>query len=1239
MRRIKKWLALMLAVCIAVPTTAGTMYPGMRTVQAAEAETLVTDEVPGTGETPKTDEVPGTGETPKTDEVPGTDETSKTEEATGTDETPKTDEVPETDETLKMDEVPGTDETPKTDEVPAADEEAVPEKREVVENLLKAGSVSVTDENVTENQPFAPGAAGSRLFRIPALITLQNGDLLAAADARWTTNLDWGGLDTIASVSSDGGKTWQYSFPIFFPDSNTVWPGSQVATTAIDPIIVQGADGTIYCMADMNPSGITTGDIMPGYGTGFVEIEGKWRLPLTATYTKPTASDTNSYGDPANYEYYVGDFDENGFAPVLNKSDNTPTQWGVDEWYNIYTVNEAGEYEATLTQTMVNSDTVIQQNAFYKDSVLHVYNTGYIWMVTSKDNGRTWGDPQILNTQIKRDSDRAILISPGQGLQASCGDIIIPVYDHGDGQENTSIIWSSDKGATWHRSNDVGGMWSSESEVVELSENVLRVFYRNGNNYVCYADITKENDTWTIGNGVRTSVSAWSSCNVTAIRYSEEIDGKIAVMVGCPGGGGRVQGRIFTFLINKNDFSDMTLYNTFAVNEGAYAYSCMTETKDGDIALLWEHQGAAIRFDVFSRDEILGYEKNITVDMGAKYIEETAADTAKEITTAPDSAIATAKSELVVEESKVVLHDHQSNTASSLSSFAENAGTATVNEAEFTFTKNGENWRIYNETEEVYLTNASVATTFFSEAAGDMKVEAIDGEFRICKSSGDRYIIFFNTNMDFNSNRAYNASFTAGSYELVLLEKQDKVSADDVVPGYKRVSEITSGNKYLISYLWGTDTETTEDDAVIVLYPTNGTAAQTKLVGDMVDVKKNVVTIEGITPGETTAVIGDVLYNITVTDPRLSPAYDGKDIPASELTATAGDEHATTGSEGPASNVLDNNTSTIWHTNYTSQGSDKYWIQFAVPEGHRVDGLRYLPRQNGSNGTITKYEIKVSNDGSEWETVATGTWEDNVSWKRVSFDAQETKYVRLVAIETAGTTANEWVSAAEIRLTETQEEPPVPVNKDALDAAITVAESKKAEDYTAESYAELAKALEAAKAVKNNADATQAEVDEAVKTLNDAVTALKPKEETVTVDKAALEKAIAAAEAKNAKDYTTESYAALTKALDKAKTVKNNAAATQTEVDEAVRALNDAVKALKPNKETTDKPSKPSKPETVKPNQSGNNSQTGSSQQKGQTTQSAPKTGDFADTAVWFAAILFAAAVVWEIEKKKRNKI
>lgn len=90
-------------------------------------------------------------------------------------------------------------------------------------DLLKAGPINTTAEHVTQKQPFAEGTAGSQYFRIPAFIVTQKGNLLAAADARYSTTGDGGGLDTIASVSTDNGKTWNYSFPLYFPDSDGLY--------------------------------------------------------------------------------------------------------------------------------------------------------------------------------------------------------------------------------------------------------------------------------------------------------------------------------------------------------------------------------------------------------------------------------------------------------------------------------------------------------------------------------------------------------------------------------------------------------------------------------------------------------------------------------------------------------------------------------------------------------------------------------------------------------------------------------------------------------------------------------------------------------------------------------------------------------------------------------------------------------------------------------------------------------
>ena len=105
-------------------------------------------------------------------------------------------------------------------------------------DLLKAGPINTTAEHVTQNQPFAERTAGSQYFRIPAFIVTQKGNLLAAADARYSTTGDGGGLDTIASVSTDNGKTGNSSFPLYFPDSEG-YSGTS-ATTIIDPALVQG---------------------------------------------------------------------------------------------------------------------------------------------------------------------------------------------------------------------------------------------------------------------------------------------------------------------------------------------------------------------------------------------------------------------------------------------------------------------------------------------------------------------------------------------------------------------------------------------------------------------------------------------------------------------------------------------------------------------------------------------------------------------------------------------------------------------------------------------------------------------------------------------------------------------------------------------------------------------------------------------------------------------------------------
>ncbi|MBQ2383022.1 MAG: discoidin domain-containing protein, partial [Oscillospiraceae bacterium] len=157
------------------------------------------------------------------------------------------------------------------------------------------------------------------------------------------------------------------------------------------------------------------------------------------------------------------------------------------------------------------------------------------------------------------------------------------------------------------------------------------------------------------------------------------------------------------------------------------------------------------------------------------------------------------------------------------------------------------------------------------------------------------------------------------------------------------------------------------------------------------------------------------------TDPPVvvDPADDSRDIPLEVLTVSTGNFEPNGGaSEGPAELAVDNNHSTIWHTDWYGESRDDHWFQFEIDGEYNVDGLRILPRQAGNtNGIITEYDIQVSEDGETWKSVATGNWEADREWKLVSFGAEHVKFVRMYALDGVTDNAYVFASAAEIRIT------------------------------------------------------------------------------------------------------------------------------------------------------------------------------------------------------------------------------
>lgn len=131
-----------------------------------------------------------------------------------------------------------------------------------------------------------------------------------------------------------------------------------------------------------------------------------------------------------------------------------------------------------------------------------------------------------------------------------------------------------------------------------------------------------------------------------------------------------------------------------------------------------------------------------------------------------------------------------------------------------------------------------------------------------------------------------------------------------------------------------------------------------------------------------------------------------------------------TGQLGNKERAVDRDGKTFWHTQWSPNIGLKHPHEIHLDLGVTsvISGIEYLPRQDTNiNGTITQYEVYVSNSNEVWDSEpdAAGFWAYDRDLKFANFTEKEGRYVRLVALK-AGVGPNEQgASAAEIRVVKT----------------------------------------------------------------------------------------------------------------------------------------------------------------------------------------------------------------------------
>lgn len=721
-----------------------------------------------------------------------------------------------------------------------------------VTTAMAAGSseASKPADGTTQGRPFVSDNP-SHWYRIPSMVTLDDGTVVAAADARWDGGMDGGGNDVITARSTDNGDTWSYTWAGYYGDNGNVF--NKASTSYCDSNIA--TDGkNLYMLSTFFASGVaingSSANAQPSKDTG---LDSQGRLLLA-----------RNGGD---YDYYVGAVGADGYASIYRTSDSTVVSH--------YKVN--GEFELFKDDAYVGC-------VWYSNCEFQAKKCQYLFFRTSKDGGKTWSAPSLVNA--RKSGEKFLGAGPGRAIVTDDGTICMPVYVYGDNawgsgdsSQATSFIYSKDHGKTWSRTANFtstssfgGSGWSSEAQLVDLGNGVVRCFYRNGKKKIMYCDATWTGSLYRWGDVVDTGIDIWGNCQLSAIMYPYLIDGKRAILVSSPSSTeGRKTGAIFTLLLNDDNTVSTEYAKKTITAEGAmFAYSCLTVLKDGRVADLYETDACDFTYKVFDIQSLTGMDADVptTTDIQMNVGQK------KTLTFSAQNVNNSASDIVSLSAAKEV----PGATANKATDANYSGDSISVKRALYTFTSTGTEYTIAHAG--MYLsvgTNGKAGYPGASTAA-NVTLRAVDGGFQLLqdghyglyfmeKDSKGNVVNHFER-WDFEGKdkdtKTEEEVLKATTFQLYRRIRTGETGSTEL-PGYIQVNTVDDGEEYLIVY-HGTD-------GYFLLNPSTST---TNMYAHCLKANGG-STIDGYNVTVTANAVGNAVvqaglntYNITVVDGDLA---------------------------------------------------------------------------------------------------------------------------------------------------------------------------------------------------------------------------------------------------------------------------------------------------------------------------------------------------------------------------------
>lgn len=233
-------------------------------------------------------------------------------------------------------------------------------------------------------------------------------------------------------------------------------------------------------------------------------------------------------------------------------------------------------------------------------------HTAQLVMAKSTDDGKTWSAPINVTEQVKQPEWYFLLQGPGRGITMQDGTLVFPIqYIDKTRIPNAGIMYSKDRGATWHIHNHARTN-TTEAQVAEVEPGTLMLNMRDnrGGSRAVYTT-TDLGKTWKEHESSRTAlIEPVCMASLISVKAKDNTLGKDLLIFSNPNS--TSERKDMTIKISTDGGKTWSAEHQLLLDEGYnWGYSCLTMIDKETIGILYESSVAHMTFQSIKLKDII----------------------------------------------------------------------------------------------------------------------------------------------------------------------------------------------------------------------------------------------------------------------------------------------------------------------------------------------------------------------------------------------------------------------------------------------------------------------------------------------------------------------------------------------------------------------------------------------------------------------------------------------------------